>query len=154
MIARNRGHVVTIASASGLIGVARLADYSASKWAAVGFDESLRAELRRTAPGVITTVVCPFYIDTGMFRGVKSRFPFLLPILKEDDAATRIVGAIATNRRRLMMPWLCHFVPLLRALPVRLFDWAADFLGVNVVDEGFRRPRRRPRRGGPLSVSS
>ncbi|MGH7790271.1 MAG: SDR family NAD(P)-dependent oxidoreductase, partial [Candidatus Binatia bacterium] len=47
MIERNRGHLVTIASASGLIGVARLADYSASKWAAVGFDESLRAELAR-----------------------------------------------------------------------------------------------------------
>jgi all-trans-retinol dehydrogenase (NAD+) len=60
MIGRNRGHVVTIASASGLIGVAQLADYSASKWAAVGFDESLRAELRRLAPGVRTTVVCPF----------------------------------------------------------------------------------------------
>jgi all-trans-retinol dehydrogenase (NAD+) len=137
MIERNRGHLVTIASASGLIGVARLADYSASKWAAVGFDESLRAELRRTAPGVITTVVCPFYIDTGMFRGVKSRFPFLLPILKEDDAATRIVRAIETDRRRLVMPWLCHFVPLLRVLPVGLFDWAADFLGVNTSMKDF-----------------
>ena len=51
MIERNRGHVVTIASASGLIGVAKLSDYAASKWAAVGFDESLRAELRQSAPG-------------------------------------------------------------------------------------------------------
>ena len=137
MIERNRGHLVTIASASGLIGVARLADYSASKWAAVGFDESLRAELRRRAPGVITTVVCPFYIDTGMFRGVRSRFPFLLPILKEDDVANRVVRAIETNRRRLMMPWLTHFVPLLRVLPVGLFDWSADFLGVNTSMQEF-----------------
>ncbi|MDX2170096.1 MAG: SDR family oxidoreductase, partial [Deltaproteobacteria bacterium] len=112
MIARNRGHVVTIASASGYIGVAKLADYAASKWAAVGFDESLRAELRTTAPGVITTVVCPFYIDTGMFRGVQSRFPLLLPILKEHDVATRVVQAIANNRRRVVMPWLCHLVPM------------------------------------------
>ena len=87
MIQRNRGHIVTIASASGLIGVARLADYASSKWAAVGFDESLRAELSKVAPGVMTTVVCPFYINTGMFRGVRSRFPFLLPILEEDDVA-------------------------------------------------------------------
>ena len=43
MIERNRGHVVTIASAAGLIGVAKLTDYATSKWAAVGFDESLRA---------------------------------------------------------------------------------------------------------------
>ena len=98
MIQRNRGHIVTIASASGLIGVARLADYASSKWAAVGFDESLRAELSKVAPGVMTTVVCPFYINTGMFRGVRSRFPFLLPILEEDDVARRVVHAIQTDR--------------------------------------------------------
>src|SRR5262245_26279482 len=66
MLHRGTGHVVTIASASGRIGVAKLSDYAASKWAAVGFDESLRVELRKSAPGVRTTVVCPFYIDTGM----------------------------------------------------------------------------------------
>ena len=137
MIARNRGHVVTIASASGLIGVARLADYSASKWAAVGFDESLRAELRRSAPGVITTVICPYYINTGMFRGVQSRFPFLLPILEEDEVARRIVRAIETNRRRLVMPWLCHFVPMIRVLPIGLFDHIANFLGVNASMKAF-----------------
>ncbi len=137
MIERNRGHIVTIASASGLIGVARLADYSASKWAAIGFDESLRVELRRTAPGVVTTVVCPYYINTGMFRGVQSRFPLLLPILDENVAAERIVGAIRSNKRRLIMPWLCYFVPVIRFLPVRMFDWVADFLGVNTSMEKF-----------------
>lgn len=45
MIERRRGTVVTIASAAGLVGVAKQTDYSASKHAAVGFDESLRAEL-------------------------------------------------------------------------------------------------------------
>jgi all-trans-retinol dehydrogenase (NAD+) len=137
MIERNRGHVVTIASASGLIGVARLADYSARKCAAIGFDESLRAELRRSAPGVITTVVCPYYINTGMFRGVQSRFPFLLPILEEDEVAQRIVRAIETNRRRLVMPWLCHFVPMIRVLPLGLFDRITNFLGVNASMKGF-----------------
>ena len=137
MIERNRGHVVTIASASGLVGVAHLAAYSASKWAAIGFDESLRAELRVSAPGVVTTVVCPYYIDTGMFRGVRSRFPFLLPILKEGEVVRRVVRAIETDRRRLIMPWLCHFVPLIRVLPVGLFDGITDFLGVNTSMKGF-----------------
>jgi all-trans-retinol dehydrogenase (NAD+) len=131
MIDRGSGHIVTIASASGLIGVARLADYAASKWAAMGFDESLRAELRRRAPGVLTTVVCPFYINTGMFRGVRSRFPWLLPILEEDDVAARVVRAIARGQRRLVLPWAVHLVPLLRVLPVGAFDWVANFLGVN-----------------------
>jgi all-trans-retinol dehydrogenase (NAD+) len=131
MVRRNRGHVITIASAAGLVGVARQTDYSASKHAAVGFDESLRVELRRTAPGLVTTVVCPFYVDTGMFEGVRTRFPRLLPILRQDDVADRIVSAIERDRRRLVMPPLVRFVPALRVLPTRLFDKVMDLFGVN-----------------------
>lgn len=47
MIKNNRGHVVTIASMAGITGVAGLVDYCASKFGAVGFDESLRLELRK-----------------------------------------------------------------------------------------------------------
>ena len=137
MIENNRGHVVTIASASGLVGVPKLSDYAASKWAAVGFDESLRGELRKTAPGVMTTVVCPFYIDTGMFHGVKSRFSWLLPILKEDKVAERVVSAIQRNKRRLMMPPVVYTVPLMRLFPVGVFDWLAAFLGVNASMDEF-----------------
>ena len=85
MIARDEGHVVTVASAAGLVGVKGLVDYSSSKFAAVGFDEALRMELADTAPGVKTTVVCPFFIDTGMFEGAQTRFAWLLPILKEQN---------------------------------------------------------------------
>jgi len=131
MIRAGRGHIVTLASASALIGVARLVDYCASKWAAMGFDEALRMELKQTAPGVKTTVVCPYYVDTGMFRGVKSRFSFLLPILKEDRVAERIVRAIRRNRARVIMPWLVGTTPSLRPLPVWLFDAVAGLLGVN-----------------------
>ena len=138
MIERNRGHVVTIASAAGLIGVAKLTDYATSKWAAVGFDESLRAELRQIAPGVKTTIVCPFYIDTGMFHGVRSRFPWLLPILKEDDVATRIVSAIQRGKRRLCVPPLVYTIPPMRLLPVGAFDWLATFLGVNASMDEFK----------------
>jgi all-trans-retinol dehydrogenase (NAD+) len=138
MIERGHGHIVTIASASGLIGVAKLSDYAASKWAAVGFDESLRAELRAIAPGVHTTVVCPYYIDTGMFRGVKSRFPWLLPILKEDMVARRVIDAVRCDRPRLCMPPLVYLVPSMRLLPVRAMDWLAGFLGVNASMDEFK----------------
>jgi all-trans-retinol dehydrogenase (NAD+) len=137
MIERNHGHIVTMGSASGYIGVAKLTDYAASKWAAVGFDESLRVELRRRAPGVVTTIVCPYYIDTGMFRGVKTRFPLLLPILDEQTVADRIVRAIQRNRRRLVLPRLVGLVPLMRLLPVPLFDAVANFLGVNASMDDF-----------------
>jgi all-trans-retinol dehydrogenase (NAD+) len=143
MIEQRRGHVVTIASASALVGVAKLADYAASKWAAMGFDESLRVELRQIAPQLQTTVVCPYYIDTGMFRGVKSRFPWLLPILDENDVAERIVAAVQKNERRLLMPPAVHLLPLLRMLPVGVFDWIATFLGVNASMDAFQGRERR-----------
>lgn len=137
MIRNGRGHVVTIASAAGLVGVARQCDYSASKHAAVGFDESLRVELAHTSPGVRTTVVCPFYVDTGMFEGVRTRFPLLLPILHETDVAAKIVRAIERDRARIVMPPLLHALPLLRLLPARAFDRVMDLFGVNASMDHF-----------------
>lgn len=83
MLANNHGHIVTIASIAGWVGVRGLADYCASKFGAVGFDESLRFELRAKKSKVKTTCICPYFINTGMFDGAKSRFPLLLPILTE-----------------------------------------------------------------------
>ncbi|HXZ99920.1 MAG TPA: SDR family oxidoreductase [Candidatus Binatia bacterium] len=132
MIRRDTGHIVNIASAAGLIGTRRETDYAASKHAVVGFDEALRMELRRLASHVRTTVVCPYYIDTGMFAGVRTRVPWLLPILKEERVAAQIVRAVETNRGRLLIPWPVHLVPVLReVLPLRVFDMVADALGVN-----------------------
>lgn len=75
MLEKNHGHIVTIASCAGLFGTASLCDYSASKFAAVGFDESLRNELYRNKnTGVKTTCVCPYYINTGMFHGATSEY--------------------------------------------------------------------------------
>ena len=74
MLENNHGQVVTIASSAGLFGVCGLGDYCASKFEAVGFDESLMMELGVTKKtGVHTTVVCPFFINTRMFDGVKTR---------------------------------------------------------------------------------
>jgi len=131
MLARNKGHIVTIASAAGLIGVKGLADYSGSKFAAVGFDEALRTELASTKGAVRTTVVCPFFIDTGMFAGVTTRFPLLLPILKPEYVVKRILGAVKKGRRRLVLPWFAHSIFLLRLLPVSAMDAVAGFFGIN-----------------------
>lgn len=45
MINNNHGHIVTIASMAGHVGMTKLVDYCSSKYAAVGFDEALRIEL-------------------------------------------------------------------------------------------------------------
>lgn len=137
MIDRGSGHLVTVASAAGLIGSARETDYAASKFAAVGFNEALRQELRHSAPGVKTTVVCPFYVDTGMFAGVKTRFPLLLPILKEQDVTERMVRAIQHDRAQLQLPFMVRTLPAMRLLPVWAFDRLADFFGINDAMESF-----------------
>lgn len=131
MLDRNRGTVVTIASAAGLVGVAKQTDYAASKWAAVGFTESLRAELRGAGSAVRTLLVAPYYIDTGMFAGVRTRVPLLLPIMKETEVAAKILDAIASGREQLVLPPLVRLVPLLRVLPVRAFDALLDLFGIN-----------------------
>ena len=132
-----RGRIVTVASAAGFIGVAGQTDYAASKFAAVGFMESLRAELRKERSPITTLTVAPFYIDTGMFDGVSTKVPALLPILSQARVATQILGAIQSRRALLALPPLVRIVPAIKALPTAVADWLADALGVNEGMEGF-----------------
>ncbi len=131
MLDRGRGTVVTIASAAGLLGVAKQTDYAASKAAAIGFTESLRAELRDARSPVRTLVFMPYYIDTGMFEGVRTRFPLLLPILDPHKAARRVIRGVERGTQQIVMPPMVRMVPVLRALPVRAFDAVVDFFGIN-----------------------
>jgi all-trans-retinol dehydrogenase (NAD+) len=138
MIQQKRGHIVTVASAAGLSGTSRLTDYCSSKFAAVGFDESLRLELKRLGHSVRTTVVCPYYIDTGMFSGVKTRFPWLLPILDPGYATWKILQAIEQDRQRLIMPRFVLAVLMVKGLPPWLFDAVTGFFGVNRTMDEFK----------------
>ena len=120
MLARGHGHVVNVASAAGMVSNPRMSVYCASKWAVIGWSDSLRLELEQAQSGVNVTTVTPYYIDTGMFAGVRSR---VIPILKPQRVANAIVAAIAADRIFLRLPRLLNFVPLLRGiLPTRWFD--------------------------------
>lgn len=138
MLDRRRGVVVNIASAAGLVGVARQTDYSASKFAVVGFTESLRAELRgRGRTGVRTMLVCPYYIDTGMFAGVTTRLPRLLPILKGRDVARRVIDRLEAGAELYVTPPLARVVPAVRILPSGVFDRVMDVFGINRTMDSF-----------------
>jgi all-trans-retinol dehydrogenase (NAD+) len=82
-------------------------------------------------------VVCPYYIDTGMFAGVRTRFPWLLPILHEEPVATKVLDGIESGKRRLVLPWLVRLTPAMRILPTAAFDAVNDVLGVNATMEHF-----------------
>jgi all-trans-retinol dehydrogenase (NAD+) len=140
MISNNHGHIITIASAAGLFGSAGLLDYCASKFAAVGLNESLAVELDVLGcNGVNTTVVCPFFIDTGMFDGVKSRFPWILPILKPDYAVDKIMNAYHSNQTMLLMPRIVYSVYILQSLISKKAGIElANFLGVTTAMGTFK----------------
>ena len=140
MMEANHGHIITIASSAGMIGVPGLGDYCASKHASFGFDESVRLELRKNNKfGVKTTVVCPFFIKTGLFEGAKSRWPRLLPLLEPEYAADKIMRAIRCNQSVLLMPLAIHLTPIVRALtPVAVFDEVCSWFGVLETMEDFK----------------
>lgn len=74
MIEKNYGMLITIASSAGMVGVNGLADYCASKSGAIGFHESISTELKiMKKDGIKTLLVNPYYIDTGMFEGVRTK---------------------------------------------------------------------------------
>ena len=152
MIERGEGHIVTMASAGGLIGAPGLSDYCASKFGAVGFHESLRSELRRTAPGVRTSLICPFFVDTGMFAGVRTRFPFLLPILEPSRVAKAAVRAIEKDRVMVVLPWFINSLKLLRLLPAGWLDPIAAFFGIHAAMDTFSGRQESPVRGAGDSV--
>jgi len=130
MIARGRGHIVNIASAAGLTGVALGATYSSSKWAVVGFSESLLYEMAHLGHPIKVTCVCPGYVDTGMFDGVKP--PLLMPLLRPTTVVRHTMKAIEDDARMVTLPYMVSKVPLLRAvLPDRIQDFLANKLGVN-----------------------
>ncbi len=121
MIRRNRGHVCNVTSAGGMLSNPKMSVYAASKWGATGWSDSVRIELQNMKSDVHITTVAPYFINTGMFDGVKSR---IIPILKPEYAARRIIGAIEKNRTFKGIPFGFHFIRFWQAiLPTRIFDW-------------------------------
>ncbi|WP_243062015.1 SDR family oxidoreductase [Humibacter sp. RRB41] len=114
--------IVNVASAAGLLSNPRMSVYAASKWAVIGWSDSLRLELEREDHGnVKVTTVAPSYIDTGMFAG--ARGPLLTPIMRPDYVVDRVWDAMLAGRPLLMLP---RSVALARALkgmlPIKAWD--------------------------------
>ena len=121
MMQQNFGAVCTIASSAGLISNTKMSVYAASKWAAVGWSDSLRLEMESLKKNISVTTIMPFYINTGMFDGVKSR---VLPILEPEPAAEKIIKAIGAGRKMVALPLPYWFIRLSQGiLPLGAFEW-------------------------------
>ncbi|OWK63398.1 Epidermal retinol dehydrogenase 2 [Lonchura striata] len=145
MVAANHGHLVSIASCAGLCGTSKMSDYCASKFAAVGFAESIDMEMRALRKtGVKTTIVCPFVINTGMFDGVKSKWPHVLPILDPEYVAERIISAVRQNQEMLFIPRIAYVLYFLRSfLPVKAGALLLQYFGnLDIMNTFKGRPKK------------
>ena len=133
MLERNVGHICNIASAAGFIANPKMSIYAASKWAVIGWSDSLRVELQEAKSNVHVTTIAPYYISTGMFDGVRSR---IIPILKPEWVAKKILNAIEKNKKISSWPLGYHLIRTLQALlPLRALDLLCKVLGIyNALD--------------------
>ena len=142
MLKRNRGHICTIASAGGMLSNPKMSVYAASKWGVIGWSDSVRIELQDSRSDVHITTVAPYYINTGMFDGVKSR---IIPILKPEYVARRVIKGIERNKTFCGIPFGFHFIRFWQAiLPTRVFDWLfGELFGIYHTMDGFtgRKPQ-------------
>jgi short-subunit dehydrogenase len=129
LLARREAHVLNVCSALGLIGMPKVAAYCTSKFAMVGFSESLRNELGRQGLGV--TALCPGFVTTNLFTNApleKSASDHKLPpriiCTTPDRVANAAVKAIYRNRRLVVME---PFARLLYATK-RFAPWILDLI--------------------------
>uniref|UniRef100_A0A1I7SAJ5 Short-chain dehydrogenase/reductase 3 n=1 Tax=Bursaphelenchus xylophilus TaxID=6326 RepID=A0A1I7SAJ5_BURXY len=98
MLSRNVGHIVTLASIAGHLGVVGLVDYCASKYGAVGFMEALHRELYALRADVKTTTIGPYFIsDVIQVRAIPFNYTLyvafnLVDLEKLKEMATKIIG--------------------------------------------------------------
>jgi NAD(P)-dependent dehydrogenase (short-subunit alcohol dehydrogenase family) len=119
---QTQGRIVNISSLSGKAPLPSHAPYIASKHAVQGFSDSLRMELAKA--GVSVTVICPYYVATGLLERMaeegKPRGPAGRGIdpdrVMTADRCAQIVLKSATRRKRevLMGPsWLIVWLRLI-----------------------------------------
>ncbi|MEM6795969.1 MAG: SDR family oxidoreductase [Acidobacteriota bacterium] len=131
LIASPRGHLVNIASASGFVGLPNGTTYASSKWAAIGFSESIRAELKHQGhKNVSVTTVCPTFINTGMFEGAEP--PKTTQMLNASDIADKVIEAVEKEQIWVLEPWIVKITPFLKhCLPTPISDFIADAFGAS-----------------------
>lgn len=136
MLSQNSGHICNIASSGGLVSNPKMSVYAASKWSVIGWSDSLRIEMKQMNKNINVTTIMPYYINTGMFDGVKSK----IPILEPEPTALEIVKAIESNKKMVTLPkYIYRFTRLGQSImSINVFDWfAGSVLGIYKTMEYF-----------------
>lgn len=125
------GYIANVSSMGGLIGVFGYTDYSASKFAIVGFSEALRCELRRY--GIRVCVLCPPDTDTPAFPIENLTKPKetkalsgAAKLMSPDDVAAALLKGIRKGRFLILPNLEGRLVWLVRRLFPGLLHFAMD----------------------------
>ena len=132
---RQCGHICNVTSSAGMLALPKMSLYAASKWAAIGWSESLRIELAREKSPVRVTTIAPYFINTGMFDGIHSFFKIQNP----EVVARKTIWAIQHDLGYRGIPFSSHFIRLMQGIfPYRLFNWVfGDVCGLYTVMDHF-----------------
>jgi short-subunit dehydrogenase len=106
------GRIVNVSSLGGMLAIPFNTSYVASKFAMIGFSDSLRMEL--TGDGVSVTVICPYWVVTefheryldkdGRPKGPSGRAIYTEKTMTADQCA-RIILRAARRRKRQVVMW-------------------------------------------------
>lgn len=120
MAARGSGHIVNIASIAGRLGAPFEAAYSASKFAVVGFAESLAAEVQSL--GIHVSLVNPGPVQTRFTeaRGVPFQRTVPHPV-KPERIAAAVLEAIERDRFERTIPGWLRSGTIVRAVAPNLY---------------------------------
>lgn len=127
MLNRSRPkRILNIASAAGTIANPNMSVYAASKWALIGWGESLRLELKQKGyDHLAVTTFCPSFVSTGMFEG--ARGPLLTPIMTPRQATSAAWRGMLAGTPIVSKPWTVKLAMAMRGvLPTRAWDAVAD----------------------------
>jgi len=110
MLQQRSGHIVNVASVAGSIGIPGMASYCASKFAMLGFSESLFHELKGTGVGI--TVVSPIMVRTNFFNHESfGKMPrYSTTSLNPKTVANAVVKAASSPRLEIVVPQFVRFV--------------------------------------------
>ena len=135
MKARGCGYICNVTSSAGMLALPKMSLYASSKWAAIGWSESLRIELEREKSPVKLTTIAPYFINTGMFDGIRSFFKIQDP----EVVARKTLSAIERQLGYRGIPFSEHFIRLMQGIfPHRIFDFIfGDVCGLYTVMDHF-----------------
>ncbi len=96
MIGQGSGHIVNTSSLAGMIAVPDCSTYTASKYAVVGFSQSLAQEV--ADKGVQVSILAPGAVDTPM--NDEMDFPAEDRLIPAEDVASNVLRTIKANDGR------------------------------------------------------